>query len=64
MVEILEFSFMQNAIIAGVLVSIICGVIGSRGVVNKRTVMAGGGAHGDGKSGVRGRGVGACGRAR
>ena len=46
MVEILEFAFMQNAIIAGVLVSIICGVIGSLVVVNKMTFIAGGVAHG------------------
>ena len=46
MVEILEFSFMQNEIIAGVLVSIICGVIGSLVVVNKMTFIAGGVAHG------------------
>ena len=44
--EILSFSFMQNALIAGILVSIACGVIGSLIVINKMTLIAGGIAHG------------------
>jgi zinc transport system permease protein len=45
-VEILSFSFMQNALVAGILVSIACGVIGSLIVINKMTFIAGGVAHG------------------
>lgn len=37
---------MQNAILAGILVSIACGVIGSLIVINKMTFIAGGVAHG------------------
>ena len=37
---------MQNALIAGILVSIACGVIGSLIVINKMTFIAGGIAHG------------------
>ena len=46
MSEILELNFMQNAFIAGILVSIICGMIGSLVVINKMTFIAGGIAHG------------------
>ena len=46
MSEILELNFMQNAFIAGILVSIICGLIGSLVVINKMTFIAGGIAHG------------------
>jgi zinc transport system permease protein len=45
MSDILAFEFMQNAIIAGVLVSFICGVIGSLIVVNRIVFLAGGIAH-------------------
>lgn len=45
MFEILHFEFMQNALIAGFLVSIIVGIIGSLVVVNKITFLAGGIAH-------------------
>lgn len=45
MLEILEFEFMQNAIIAGILVSISAGIIGSLIVVNRMTFLAGGIAH-------------------
>ena len=37
---------MQNAFLAGLLVSVACGVIGSLVVINKMTFMAGGVAHG------------------
>lgn len=46
MSEILHLSFVQNALIAGVLVSVICAIIGSLIVINKMTFIAGGIAHG------------------
>ncbi|MEA1983818.1 MAG: metal ABC transporter permease [Campylobacterota bacterium] len=45
MLEVLSYSFMQNAIIAAVLVSIITGIIGSLVVVNKMVFLSGGIAH-------------------
>jgi len=45
MFEVLEYSFIQNAIIAAILVSIATGIIGSLIVVNKMTFLAGGIAH-------------------
>jgi len=45
MLEALEFEFMQHAIIAGILVSIISGIIGSLIVVNRMVFLAGGIAH-------------------
>lgn len=45
MLEALSFEFMQNAIIAGLLVSIASGVIGSLIVVNRMVFLAGGIAH-------------------
>lgn len=45
MLEVLQYDFIQNAIIAGVLISIAAGVIGSLVVVNKVTFLAGGIAH-------------------
>jgi zinc transport system permease protein len=45
MIEALSYAFVQNAIIAGVLVSIISGVIGSLVVVNRMVFLAGGIAH-------------------
>ena len=45
MLEILSYTFMQNAIIAVVLVSIITGIIGSLVVVNKMVFLSGGIAH-------------------
>ena len=45
MIEALSYTFVQNAIIAGVLVSIISGVIGSLIVVNRMLFLAGGIAH-------------------
>ncbi len=45
MLDIFSVDFMQNAIIAGVLVSIISGIIGSLVVVNRMVFLAGGIAH-------------------
>lgn len=45
MLEMLQLDFMQNALIAGILVSIACGVMGSLVVVNKLSSIAGGIAH-------------------
>ena len=45
MLEALQYDFIQNALIAGVLVSIAVGIIGSLVVVNKITFLAGGIAH-------------------
>lgn len=45
MLEALQFDFMQNAIIAGLLISIAAGIIGSLVVVNKITFLTGGIAH-------------------
>lgn len=43
--EALQFEFMRNALIAGVLVSIICGVLGTLVVVNRIVFISGGIAH-------------------
>jgi zinc transport system permease protein len=43
--EALSFEFMQNALIAGILLSIISGIIGSLVVVNRMVFLAGGIAH-------------------
>lgn len=45
MLEALQFEFMQNALLAGILISIAAGIIGSLVVVNKITFLAGGIAH-------------------
>jgi zinc transport system permease protein len=45
MIEALEFEFMQNALAAGLLASIICGVIGTLVVVNRLVFLSGGIAH-------------------
>ncbi len=45
MIEVLQLPFMQNAILAGILASIACGIIGSLVVVNRSVFMAGGIAH-------------------
>ena len=45
MLEALQYEFIQNALLAGVLVSIAAGIIGSLVVVNKITFLAGGIAH-------------------
>ncbi len=45
MLEILQYDFIQNALIAGLLVSIVSGIIGSLIVVNRMVFLAGGIAH-------------------
>ena len=45
MLDILRFDFMQNALIAGVLAGITCGVIGTFVVVNRIAFLSGGIAH-------------------
>ncbi len=45
MTEILQLEFVRNALVAGVLISVICGVIGSLVVVNRIVFLAGGIAH-------------------
>ncbi len=45
MLEALSYSFIQNALIAGVLISICAGIIGSLIVVNRMVFLAGGIAH-------------------
>lgn len=45
MIEALSYEFIQNAIIAGVVVSITAGIIGSLIVVNRMVFLAGGIAH-------------------
>jgi len=45
MLEALSYEFIQNALIAGVLVSIIAGIIGSLIVANRMVFLAGGIAH-------------------
>ncbi len=39
MFEILQYSFIQNALIAGILISIAAGIIGTLVVVNKITFL-------------------------
>ena len=43
--DILQFEFMRNALLAGLLASVICGVIGSLVVVNRIVFLSGGIAH-------------------
>ncbi len=45
MMDVLQFEFMRNAVMAGVLASIICGVIGTLIVVNRLVFLSGGVAH-------------------
>ena len=45
MVEALQLEFMRNALAAGILVSLVCGVIGTLVVVNRIVFLAGGIAH-------------------
>jgi zinc transport system permease protein len=45
MIEALQFGFMQRALLAGVLVSIACGIIGTFVVVNRIVFISGGIAH-------------------
>lgn len=43
--EILEFEFMQNAVAAGILASVLCGIMGTLVVVNRIVFLSGGIAH-------------------
>jgi len=43
--EALQLEFVRNALMAGVLVSVVCGVIGTLVVVNRIVFLAGGIAH-------------------
>jgi zinc transport system permease protein len=45
MIEALQFEFMRNAVMAGILVSLACGIIGSLVVVNRIVFLSGGIAH-------------------
>lgn len=45
MIEALQFDFMQNAVMAALLASVICGIIGSLVAVNRLVFLAGGVAH-------------------
>jgi len=45
MIELLQYTFIQNALMAAILVSIVTGIIGSLISVNKMTFLAGGVAH-------------------
>jgi zinc transport system permease protein len=45
MVDILQYSFMQNAVLAALLASLACGVVGALVVVNRLVFLAGGIAH-------------------
>ncbi|MGN7610945.1 metal ABC transporter permease [Magnetococcales bacterium HHB-1] len=45
MIEALQFEFMRNAITAGLLASVICGIMGALVVVNRIVFLAGGIAH-------------------
>jgi zinc transport system permease protein len=45
MPEILQFEFMRNALLAGLLVSFICGIIGALVVINRIVFLSGGIAH-------------------
>lgn len=45
MLEALQYEFMQNALAAGLLVSVICGIMGTLVVVNRIVFLSGGIAH-------------------
>jgi zinc transport system permease protein len=45
MIEALQYEFMQNALMAGLLASLICGVMGTLVVVNRIVFLSGGIAH-------------------
>jgi zinc transport system permease protein len=45
MIDALQFGFMRNALVAGLLVSIACGIIGTLVVANRLVFLAGGIAH-------------------
>ncbi|ECP8928241.1 metal ABC transporter permease, partial [Campylobacter jejuni] len=46
MLEILNFTFFQNALLGAILVSITCGIIGTLVMINRLFSMAGGITHG------------------
>jgi zinc transport system permease protein len=45
MIEALQFDFMQHALAAGLLASVICGIMGTLVVVNRIVFLSGGIAH-------------------
>jgi zinc transport system permease protein len=45
MIEVLQFEFMRNALAAGLLASVICGIMGTLVVVNRIVFLSGGIAH-------------------
>lgn len=45
MIEALQFEFMRNAFLAGILASVVCGIIGTLVVVNRIVFISGGIAH-------------------
>ena len=45
MIEALQFEFMQNALLAGLLAAVICGIMGTLVVVNRLVFLSGGIAH-------------------
>jgi zinc transport system permease protein len=45
MFEALQFEFMQNALMAGLLASLICGIMGTLVIVNRLVFLSGGIAH-------------------
>jgi zinc transport system permease protein len=45
MIEALQFGFMQHALVAGLLASVICGIMGTLVVVNRIVLLSGGIAH-------------------
>jgi zinc transport system permease protein len=45
MIEALQFDFMRNALVAGLLASVICGIMGTFVVVNRIVFLSGGIAH-------------------
>ena len=45
MLEALQFEFMRNALMAGLLASVLCGVMGTLVVVNRIVFLSGGIAH-------------------
>jgi zinc transport system permease protein len=45
MIEVLQYEFMQNALIAGLLAAIACGIVGTYVVVKRITFISGGIAH-------------------
>jgi zinc transport system permease protein len=45
MIEALQFEFMRNALLAGLLASVICGIMGTLVVVNRIVFLSGGIAH-------------------